>query len=202
MKRSAAALVAVVLTLVALIASGAFAEDPHVERPKAGAPDITTERPAESPGVAAFEKAQGYVEQVVAYVAAVQHQQQVEAYVAAVQEQQAEVEAYLAANAPPPPPPIVRSPSVQQPAPAPSTSGAVGDCTGFAVPDYIIQRESGGDPNAVNPSSGAYGCSQTLPSHYQSGGACAGLDMYSVDGQRQCTWILSDGGTNLAPWAL
>jgi hypothetical protein len=86
------------------------------------------------------------------------------------------------------------------PAPAPSNVG--GSCTGFSVPDYIIQRESGGNPGAVNPSSGAIGCTQTLPEHYSPGGACAGLDMHSVDGQRQCTWILSDGGTNLAPWAL
>ena len=84
-------------------------------------------------------------------------------------------------------------------APAPMGT-AVGECTGFAIPDYIIQRESGGDPNAHNPS-GAHGCSQTLLSHYSGGGSCAGLDPYTVEGQRQCTWILSDGGRNLDPWA-
>lgn len=74
-----------------------------------------------------------------------------------------------------------------------------GECSGFAIPDYIIQRESGGNPSAYNPS-GAYGCAQTLLSHY-SGGACAGLDPYTIDGQRECVNRLSNGGTNLAPWA-
>lgn len=74
-----------------------------------------------------------------------------------------------------------------------------GDCTGFAIPDYIIQRESGGNPSAYNPS-GAYGCAQTLLSHY-SRGSCQGLDPYTIEGQRECVWILSNGGTNLQPWA-
>ena len=81
-----------------------------------------------------------------------------------------------------------------------SSRVAVGACTGFSIPDYIIQRESGGNPNAHNPS-GAHGCSQTLLSHYAPGGSCAGLDPYTVDGQRRCTYILSDGGRNLDPWA-
>ena len=85
--------------------------------------------------------------------------------------------------------PVVRS----------GVSGTVGECTGFAVPDYIIQRESGGNPSAYNPS-GAYGCAQTLLSHY-SNGACQGLDPYTIEGQRECVWILSNGGTNLRPWA-
>lgn len=75
----------------------------------------------------------------------------------------------------------------------------VGACTGFAIPDYIIQRESGGNPSAMNPS-GAYGCAQTLLSHYSSG-SCRGLDPYTIEGQRECVNILSGGGTNLAPWA-
>lgn len=76
----------------------------------------------------------------------------------------------------------------------------VGECTGFAIPDYIIMRESGGNPSAYNPS-GAYGCAQTLLSHYSPGHTCAGLDPYTIDGQRECVWRLSNGGTNLAPWA-
>lgn len=74
-----------------------------------------------------------------------------------------------------------------------------GACTGFSIPDYIIQRESGGNPSAYNPS-GAYGCAQTLLSHYSSG-SCRGLDPYTIEGQRACVDILSGGGTNLAPWA-
>lgn len=97
-------------------------------------------------------------------------------------------------------PPVAVEPSSPS-VPAAGVTGSAGGCSGFSVPDWIIQRESGGDPNAVNPSSGAYGCTQTLPEHYQAGGACAGLDMHSVDGQRQCTYILSAGGTNLAAWS-
>jgi len=85
---------------------------------------------------------------------------------------------------------------------APNTyhpGSTVGECTGFAIPDYIIQRESGGNPSAYNPS-GAYGCAQTLLSHYSSG-SCRGLDPYTIEGQRQCVLILSNGGTNLNPWA-
>jgi uncharacterized protein with PIN domain len=81
----------------------------------------------------------------------------------------------------------------------PSAGVTVGECTGFAIPAYIIQRESGGNPSAYNPS-GAYGCAQTLLSHYSSG-SCRGLDPYSIDGQRACVDILSNGGTNLSPWA-
>lgn len=90
------------------------------------------------------------------------------------------------------------------PAPNPSgpTGSTVGECTGFVIPDYIIQRESGGNPNAWNSEgSGAYGCAQTLISHYSPGHSCAGLDPYTIDGQRECVYILSDGGRNLQPWS-
>jgi hypothetical protein len=80
-----------------------------------------------------------------------------------------------------------------------SVGSTVGECSGFVIPDYIIQRESGGNPSAYNPS-GAYGCAQTLLSHY-SRGSCQGLDPYSIQGQRDCVNILSNGGTNLNPWA-
>lgn len=82
----------------------------------------------------------------------------------------------------------------------PQSYGGVGLCTGFAIPDYIIMRESGGDPWAENPS-GAYGCAQTLRSHYRDGGTCAGLTPEVIDDQRECVRRLSNDGTNLAPWA-
>jgi len=82
-------------------------------------------------------------------------------------------------------------------APAP-TGGGSGACTGFAVPDYIIQRESGGNPNAVNSSSGAYGCAQIMP--YVWSANCSDLSR-DVAGQRECVNRLSNGGTNLSPWA-
>ena len=84
-------------------------------------------------------------------------------------------------------------------APARGPGGTVGECSGFVIPDYIIQRESGGNPSAYNPS-GAYGCAQTLLSHYSSG-SCRGLDPYTIEGQRECVNILSNGGSNLQPWA-
>lgn len=80
------------------------------------------------------------------------------------------------------------------------SSGDVGDCTGFSIPDYIIQRESGGNPLAVNKSSGAFGCAQVMPMHW-NGGACSDLDRYTIEGQRECVDRLSRGGTNLNPWA-
>lgn len=91
--------------------------------------------------------------------------------------------------------------AVSTPAPARARSyGGVGECSGFAIPDYIIERESGGNPQAVNPSSGAFGCGQVMPMHW-NGGACDGLDRTNVDHQRECVDRLSSGGTNLAPWA-
>ena len=81
------------------------------------------------------------------------------------------------------------------------TREGVGDCTGFAIPDHIIQRESGGNPHAINSSSGAFGCAQVMPMHWNPGGACAGLDRYSIDDQRTCVDWLSQGGTRLSPWA-
>lgn len=111
----------------------------------------------------------------------------VAAYVADVQA--AEAAAWAAAH----PPPRASSTSVVR-------SGEVGECTGFVIPSYIIQRESGGSSTAMNPS-GAYGCAQTLLSHYASGGACAGDNPYTIQGQRDCVYTLSNGGTNLSPWA-
>ena len=80
------------------------------------------------------------------------------------------------------------------------TYGGVGECTGFAIPDYIIQRESGGNAFIQNRTSDAFGCAQTLLRHYY-GGSCSGLDPYTIQGQRDCVDILSAGGTNLNPWA-
>lgn len=43
---------------------------------------------------------------------------------------------------------------------------AQGGCSDFPLPAAVIQRESGGDPNAVNPSSGTFGCAQLQPFHF------------------------------------
>jgi type II secretory pathway pseudopilin PulG len=86
---------------------------------------------------------------------------------------------------------------------APSSGGASGDCfDGSPIPAWIVNRESGGDPNAVNPSSGAYGCYQELPGHFNAGAVCGGLSMYSVADQKTCAQRLIDAaGGSLAPWA-
>lgn len=76
----------------------------------------------------------------------------------------------------------------------------VGDCTGFTLPDAVIIRESRGNPYAVNASSGAFGCAQVMPVHWNPGGACEGLDRYSIEDQRTCVGWLSEDGTRLSPW--
>lgn len=70
------------------------------------------------------------------------------------------------------------------------TWNGVGDCTGFPIPDYVITRESRGNPGAVNATSGAYGCTQIMPGWW--GGACSDLDQTTVEGQRACTQIILD----------
>lgn len=77
--------------------------------------------------------------------------------------------------------------------------GAIsGDCAAMAPPGFpasIVQRESGGNPNAVNSSSGAAGCAQILPSHFSSGGACAGMSY-------QACWArLWNGGAGGSNWS-
>lgn len=62
-------------------------------------------------------------------------------------------------------------------------------------PDWIIQRESGGNPQARNSDGGAYGCAQIMPEHYRSGGACVGLDY-------QACWArLWNGGRGASNWS-
>lgn len=119
---------------------------------------------------------------------------------------------YLA-ELPPPPAPVQQAPALPALLPAlapvrpdlsapveqsPPSSG--GDCSGFPLPDYIIQRESGGDPYAVNPSSGTFGCAQLQPFHFNGGGACAGFST-DIAGQIACTYELQRRA-GLAPWAL
>jgi PKD repeat protein len=178
-----------VVTLIGVVAIGAHPD--HDERPTGGRIETVSSAPDDpSSGLL---RAQAYYEQQVAEVAeylttldAVGDYVVVEEFLASL---------YVA----PVPEPAVASTSSTSTS-APSTGGGeVGECTGFAIPDYIIQRESGGSSTAANPS-GAYGCAQTLLSHY-SGGSCGGLDPYTIQGQRDCVNILSSGGTNLAPWA-
>lgn len=86
--------------------------------------------------------------------------------------------------------------------PAAALSAPVGTITGSCAamapagfPAYIIQRESGGNPEAVNPSSGAYGCAQIIPGHFAPGGACYGL------GYAACWSLLWAGGAGASNWS-
>jgi hypothetical protein len=97
---------------------------------------------------------------------------------------------------PPPPPPAPSARSA--PVPLPGASGGGGGCYDGPIPAYIVTRESGGNPQAVNASSGAYGCFQIMP--YVWDANCSGLDR-GVAGQIECANRISNGGTNLRPWS-
>ena len=74
-----------------------------------------------------------------------------------------------------------RSTSASAPAPAPDSTSSSSSSTqstatqssasgGYAIPSYIVQCESGGNWHAVNPSSGAGGAYQIMPSTWQAYG--------------------------------
>lgn len=169
---------AVVLAMCATaLTLAAFAESPtdhppHVERPKAGA---TAALPLAATGGADITAALSHFTEGI-----MREQERIAA------EQMAAMEA--------------ARPRSGSGVAAPRARAGVGDCTGFAIPDDIIWRESRGDPYAVNPSSGAFGCAQVMPFHWAPGGACADLDRYDLDDQRTCVDWLSRGGTRLSPW--
>lgn len=80
----------------------------------------------------------------------------------------------------PPPAPVApgdtSSAGIDSPA-APAYAGGQ-----YSIPSDIVMCESGGDYGAVNPSSGAYGAYQILPST----SAALGCDMSSPAGQDEC----------------
>ena len=78
---------------------------------------------------------------------------------------------------------------------APAMSGSCAAMAPEGFPDYIVQRESRGDPNAYNSSSGARGCAQILDSHFRSGGSCAGMSY------ADCWRKLWAGGAGASNWA-
>lgn len=130
--------------------------------------------------------------QAVDYVQTLQVQQGAE-YVQAVQAQQeADRQAAIAAQQARPRSVPQSQPQFQVP------SGGGGDCYAGPIPAYIVTRESGGNPAAMNPS-GAYGCFQIMP--YVWSANCSDLDR-GVTGQIECANRISNGGTNLGPWRL
>ena len=68
------------------------------------------------------------------------------------------------------------------------SAGVDGAFNGWAIPESIVMCESGGNYNARNPSSGAYGAYQILPST----AAAYGCDMSTPGGQDICAakvWV-------------
>lgn len=65
----------------------------------------------------------------------------------------------------------------------------------YAIPADIVACESGGDYNAVNPSSGAYGAYQVMPFHWESG-ICSdlGRDPAGQDACAKRIWDTSGPG--------
>jgi hypothetical protein len=79
---------------------------------------------------------------------------------------------------------------------APSSAPSSGGCGD--LPSYIVQRESGGDPNAVNPTapgSASYiGCAQVDSRHFGEWGDCVGLSYVA------CVNKLWDNGRGVSNW--
>lgn len=76
-------------------------------------------------------------------------------------------------------------------------------CDGHVVPAYIVQRESGCDYGAVNPTgcggASCVGLYQFDLRHFTSG-QCVGLDWHNPADQDECARRISNNGTNLKPW--
>jgi hypothetical protein len=168
----------------------------HAERPVAGvqSSEQTIDAPPGVIGELIMSAIINYIHavdmaNVATYVAAVQ-QANVVTYVNAVAE--AEAQAYQASRA------VQEARPQQQVAAVPDVGGG-GSCYGGPIPDYIVDRESGGNPNALNPS-GAFGCFQIMPEWWS--GSCSGFDKYSIEGQKQCAALIWDGGAGSGNWAL
>lgn len=74
-------------------------------------------------------------------------------------------------------PPTTMAPPPTTPAPTPVVAAPTGACGGNLPPCCVMLRESGGNPTAVNPSSGASGKWQFMPDTWQ------GFDGYPTAAQ-------------------
>lgn len=77
-----------------------------------------------------------------------------------------------------PAPAPVAEPTYTEPATTTSTTST----GGYSIPESIVMCESGGNYNAVNPSSGAYGAYQIMPGT----AAAHGCDLSTPAGQDSC----------------
>ncbi|HEX7266924.1 MAG TPA: transglycosylase family protein [Streptosporangiaceae bacterium] len=106
--------------------------------------------------------------------------------------------AAMAAIPAPPPPPVAAAPAAgpaAPAAPAQSYSGASG-----SFEQCVIQRESGGDPSAVNGSSGAGGLYGFLPSTWASLGF-SGLPQNASAATQQQAFQKAYAQSGSAPWS-
>jgi Transglycosylase-like domain len=156
---------------------------------------LTVTGPAHAPAAPGFDPARAAGEAMTAIGVFVTAADQVAVDQALSELLERTVEYVRSVTPPPPPPP---SPAARSVVP-PSAGGVAGGggCYAGPIPAYIVNRESGGNPNAVNASSGAYGCFQIMP--YVWNANCGDLDR-GVNGQIACADRISNGGTNLAPW--
>jgi hypothetical protein len=69
----------------------------------------------------------------------------------------------------------------------PSVTGSCAEMKPPGFPDYIIQRESGGNPNARNRS-GAFGCVQLMPGTGGSGTYAERWARTWANGAGACNW--------------
>jgi hypothetical protein len=106
---------------------------------------------------------------------------------------------YARAIMPPPPPKPAARVSKAQPRPQAKASGGGGG--GCAIPAYICQRESGGSYTAVNPSSGAGGKYQFMPSTWRALGG-TGLPQHASPAEQDAMAAkLWNGGAGCAHWS-
>jgi len=108
------------------------------------------------------------------------------------------------APAPPPPPPVIAAVTVQRSyaAPArsyaaPATASTYHGGSGFQA--CVISRESGGNPRAVNVSSGAGGLYQFLPSTWQSLGF-SGLPENASVAEQDAAFEKAYAESGVTPW--
>lgn len=112
--------------------------------------------------------------------------------------------AALAAIPPPPPPPAPAPAPAADPAPAPASApppaatGTVTAASGYEA--CVISAESGGNPSAVNPSSGAGGLYQFLPSTW-AGLGYSGLPQDASPATQQQAFDTLYAQSGSAPWS-
>ncbi len=98
--------------------------------------------------------------------------------------------------------PVTQPPATQPPAPqpAPQPVSVHGACGGNLPPCCIMMRESGGDPSAVNPSSGASGKWQFMPDTWANYGGyptAASAPEWVQDQRAAQVWA---GGAGAGHW--